>query len=117
MVEGSCHCGKIRIEVEAAPEKVTDCNCSICRRYGTLWAYYPPRQVRIIEDVPTQTYQWDDRSLYFHRCAECGCVTHWSPVDPARDRMGINANLLPPDVLAAAQVHHLDGASYGGFTR
>jgi hypothetical protein len=31
--------------------------------------------------------------------------------------MGINARLLAPAVLAAAQVEHLDGASWGGFTR
>jgi hypothetical protein len=116
MVEASCHCGKVRIEIDTAPEEVTDSNCSICRRYGTLWAYYSPRQVRIAEAVPTQTYQWDDRALYFHRCADCGCVTHWSPVDPARDRMGVNANLLPLAVLAAARVHLLDGAGWGDYT-
>src|ERR1700759_1598163 len=115
MIEGSCHCGKVRIEVDTAPDEVTDCNCSICRRYGVLWAYYSPMaRVRITAETPTQTYQWDDRSLYFQRCAECGCVTHWSPVDPTRDRMGINARLLAPAVLAAARVKHLDGASWGG---
>jgi hypothetical protein len=117
MVEGSCHCRKITLQIDAAPAEVTDCNCSICRRYGTLWAYYAPKQVRITETVPTQTYMWDDRSIAFHRCPDCGCVTHWSPVDPARNRMGINARLLAPDVLAGARVHHIDGASYGGFTR
>lgn len=117
MVEGSCHCGKIKLQIDVAPEEVTDCNCSICRRYGTLWAYYSPKQVRIAETVPAQTYQWDDRSLYFHRCAECGCVTHWSPVDPARDRMGVNMRLFAPGVLGAARVRHIDGASYGNFTR
>ena len=116
MVEGSCHCGKIKLQIDTAPVEVTDCNCSICRRYGTLWAYYKLDQVRITEAVPTQTYQWDDKALYFHRCADCGCVTHWSPVDPARNRMGINARLLAPAVIAAAQVEHLDGASYGGYT-
>src|ERR1700710_69881 len=113
IVKGSCHCGKVQFELDTAPEEVTDCNCSICRRYGTLWAYYSPRQVRITQAVPTETYQWDDRSLYFHRCAECGCVTHWSPVDATRDRMGVNANLLPLAVLAAARVHFLDGAGWG----
>ena len=116
MIEASCHCGSVKLEITPGPETVTDCNCSICRRYGTLWVYYAPRQVRITEDVATQTYQWDDRSLYFHRCAECGCVTHWSPVDPTRDRMGINANLLSLDILAAARVHFLDGAAWGDYT-
>jgi hypothetical protein len=33
-----CHCGAVRISVEPAPTEITD--CSICRRYGALWAYY-----------------------------------------------------------------------------
>ena len=117
MVEGSCHCGKVRLKIDTAPAEVTDCNCSICRRYGTFWAYYSPRQVRIAEDIPTQVYMWDERAIEFHRCAECGCVTHWSAVDKTRDRMGINARLLDPAVLAAARVRRNDGASWGGYTR
>ncbi len=117
MVEGSCHCGKVRIEIDTAPEEVTDCNCSICRRYGVLWAYYAPTQVRIAEAASTHTYRWDDHSLAFHRCAECGCVTHWSATNPTHPRMGVNARLLAPEILAAARVHHYDGASVGNFTR
>ena len=43
-VTGSCHCGAVRFEVDA-PEWVMDCNCSHCRLYGGLWAYYPQREV------------------------------------------------------------------------
>ena len=116
MVEGSCHCGKVRISVETAPAEVTSCNCSICRRSGGLWAYYSPKNVQIDEAVPTDTYVWGDRMLTLHRCAECGCVTHWSPSDPAYGRMGINARLLEPAVLAAARVKQVYGASFGGTT-
>ena len=116
MVAASCHCGAVLLEIEAAPTEVTDCNCSICRRYGVLWAYYSPRQVRLLPPgAATDTYMWNDRSLAFHRCPTCGCVTHWSAVDPAYDRMGVNARLLPPDVLAQARVRHLDGAVSGQY--
>ena len=40
-VTGSCHCGRVTIAVPAAPEWVARCNCSICRRLGSLVAYYP----------------------------------------------------------------------------
>ena len=110
MIEASCHCGAVRFEVEA-PTEVTDCNCSICRRYGVLWAYYSPRAVRrVAPEGPTAIYMWDDREIEFHHCATCGCVTHWAPADGVRDRMGINARLMEPKVLAAARVRHLDGA-------
>jgi len=47
-LSGSCHCGAVVVNVARRPRQLTDCNCSICRRYGTLWAYYsPPRQWRL----------------------------------------------------------------------
>lgn len=111
-VEASCHCGAVRFTLDAAPEAVTDCNCSICRRYGVLWAYYSPRQVRFEPSPPpTDTYLWGDRGIAFHRCRTCGCVTHWSAVEPGHDRMAINARLLEPAVLVAARVRHHDGAA------
>ncbi|HXC56788.1 MAG TPA: GFA family protein [Rhizomicrobium sp.] len=110
MIQASCHCGAVRLEIAQAPATVTDCNCSICRRMGTLWAYYAPDLVRVTG--ATDIYMWDDKSIRFHRCKVCGNVTHWSPVDPARARMGVNARLMAPDILAAASVHKLDGASF-----
>jgi len=57
MIEASCHCGAVRFAVEAAPDDVNDCNCSICRRYGTLWGYYQRPQVRFAaENEPTDIY-------------------------------------------------------------
>jgi len=117
MVEASCHCGKIKLEIDIAPDEVTDCNCSICRRYGTLWAYYQWTQVRLAADGATDTYQWDDKAITFHRCSDCGCVVCWdSAQHPRQGRMGVNARLLKPDVLAPIRVFHLDGASHGGYT-
>jgi hypothetical protein len=109
MIEGSCHCGRVKTELPEPPETVTDCNCSICRRYGVLWVYYPLDQVHVTGGR-TDVYMWDDKSIEFHRCTNCGCVTHWAPVDPALKRMGVNARLMTPEVVARAQVRHLDGA-------
>lgn len=111
MIESSCHCGAVRLQIATPPQTVTDCNCSICRRYGVLWAYYSPSDVRIVPPSgATAIYMWDDKSIEFHRCKICGCVTHWAPVDKARDRMGVNARLMAPEIVAAARVRHLDGA-------
>ena len=74
MIEASCHCGAVRLICETAPAEVTHCNCSICRRYGVLWAYYSPRSVHLMPaDARTDTYMWDDRAIAFHRCRTCGC--------------------------------------------
>lgn len=109
-VEGSCHCGAVTLTLARAPTELTSCNCSICRRLGTLWAYYAPTDVRITGE--TATYRWGDETLDFHRCIRCGCATHWSPrPGRAQGRMGIHARLLSPEVVAAARVRRLDGAS------
>ena len=111
MTTASCHCGAVALQLARAPDTVTDCNCSICRRYGVLWAYYSPSDVAITPaDGATQVYMWDDRSIEFHRCRTCGCVTHWAAVDKSIDRMGVNARLMPMEALALARVRRLDGA-------
>ncbi len=116
MVEASCHCGAVRMQIAAAPTEVTDCNCSICRRYGVLWAYYSPKEVRIVPTSgATEIYFWDDHSLDFHRCKVCGCVTHWAAVDPSVDRMGVNSRLMSLEVRAGARVRRLDGAATGKY--
>jgi hypothetical protein len=111
MIQASCHCGGISLELTVAPREITECNCSICRRYGVLWAYYHPNQVRLIPPaLSTNVYVWDDRTIEFHRCGNCGCVSHWTAVDPNANRMGVNARLLPPELIFGLRVRHLDGA-------
>jgi hypothetical protein len=116
MPELTCHCGAVRIDVETAPTEVTSCNCSICRRTGALLAYYSPRQVRFTPaPPPTDTYMWGDKSILFHRCKTCGCHTHWTPVDPTYDRMGVNMRLADPAILAKARIRPFDGADTWKF--
>lgn len=110
MTTATCHCGAVRLELTSRPTEVTDCNCSICRRYGVLWAYYHPADVSVTAPEGQDEYMWDDRSIAFLRCRACGCVTHWAPVNREPDRMGINARLLEPVDIADARIRHLDGA-------
>jgi len=116
MIEASCHCGAVRLTMARAPDAVTDCNCSICRRLGALWAYYDPADVRLLApEMALESYVRRDGSadLAFRRCRTCGCTVDWRPLagrDPGR--MGVNARLLPAEILAAAHVRRLDGAAW-----
>ena len=111
MIEATCHCGAVRFQIAHAPETVTDCNCSICRRTGALWAYYDPAEVTLMTPkADIGGYVWGDRMLTLHHCTVCGCTTHWSPMDRTHPRMGVNARLFEPQVLASARVRHFDGA-------
>ena len=113
MIEATCHCGAVSIEVPRAPTELTSCNCSICRRTGGLWSYWSPKEVKI--RGATATYRWGDETLDLHRCVTCGCLTHWSPLDPASDRMGVNARLMDPKIVEAARVRRFDGADTWKF--
>jgi len=108
-IESSCDCGAVRLTMARTPEEVTDCNCSLCRRYGALWAYYAPRDVQV-RSGETDIYTRGPRHIEFHRCKHCGCITHWSAVDRSREHMGVNARLMEPEVLQQARLRHLDGA-------
>jgi hypothetical protein len=112
MIATTCHCGAVCIEIPYVPETLTECNCSICRRYGVLWAYFQRPEVKITAAPgATRAYAWGEKSLQFVRCATCGCVTHWEPTVTARgERVGINARNFAPAQLGAVRVRHLDGA-------
>lgn len=112
----SCHCGAVSLKLPAPPEEVTNCNCSLCRRYGVLWAYYPIVDVTLVAEHPsTDTYAWNGKNVDFHRCGTCGCLTHWYPRHPDRTRMGINARLIDLEVLVKAAMKYKDSAGTGLF--
>ena len=110
--EGSCHCGAVRLVLPAAPETATECNCSICRRLGALWSFYPVGSVQIHgHPENTQDYLWGARTLRTMRCARCGVATHWEPLDPHADpRIGVNLRNFDPQLVARVRVRHFDGA-------
>ncbi|MEP7155671.1 MAG: GFA family protein [Betaproteobacteria bacterium] len=113
MLTATCHCGAVRIDVPNPPLKVSDCNCSICRRYGTRWAYYQSAQVTVhAEPGATRGYSWGRKVLRFVACGTCGCVTHWERIVPVEgSKMGVNARNFEPSVLEGVPVEMLDGAA------
>jgi len=117
LLEGSCHCGAVRLVLPSTPEKATRCNCSLCRRIGGLWAYYEFGTVEITgHPEHTQEYVWGDRTLRTVRCRHCGSVTHWEPFDRELGaRHGVNLANFPPALAASVKVRHFDGADTWAF--
>jgi hypothetical protein len=122
MVRAACHCGTVRITLDPAPSWVLDCNCSICRRYGTLWAYtwdfLGKRSLRatLIQGTDAlEPYIWGDREIGFWRCKMCGCVTHHTALnEPAKIR-GVNARIFVDFDPASVTIHRSDNAHTGRF--
>jgi len=112
MLEATCHCGAVCIQVESAPARVTECNCSVCGRLGALWAYYRSAQAKVVRGAEaTAAYSWGDApSIAFHHCRTCGCTTHYTGLGAdALDRVAVNARLLPLDRAAPVPVRRFDG--------
>ena len=43
--QGSCHCGRIDIEVEGKIDQAMECNCTICSRKGYQLWFVPQAQL------------------------------------------------------------------------
>ena len=116
-VTATCHCGAVCVHVRQAPRVLTQCNCSICRRYGALWAYYRPASVRVeAARSALQSYSWRRRIRIYYRCGTCGCVMHYTyRQERSWSTVGVNAVNFDPGVIAAARVRRLDGAKTWRF--
>lgn len=111
MLEGSCHCGNVKWRFDGMPDGATACNCTICRRYGVLWAYgYEAEGITTSGD--TTAYCWGDKSLGFHFCPNCGCVAYWRSLTQNAQgsrRIAVNLRLAEPDAVAAIPIDHFEG--------
>lgn len=111
-LEGACHCGAVRLRLPSLPESAIKCNCSLCRRVGGLWAYYPFGSVSMTgHPEHTVDYVWGDKTLRTVRCKHCGCVTHWEPIDGEHGaRHGVNLSNFDRRLVESVKIRHFDGA-------
>ena len=112
MLFASCHCGAVQIEVARKPRSLTECTCSICRRYGAQWAYCS-RKTAIVNCAPDaiSAYIWGDKSLEFYHCNTCGCLTHYESTEKSDDsRIAVNARMMSSADIADVKVRTFDGA-------
>lgn len=117
MVEATCHCGNVSIELSHVPDWVISCNCSICFRIGSLWGYYVPEDVSIrFTKEPTATYSWGDEMILFHHCKNCGCLTHYTTTDKSEhQRTVINFRMVDRKITESIHVRKFDGAGSWTF--
>ena len=117
MVRAACHCTALRLEISELPDWVLDCNCTLCRRYGAIWAYPSAGTVKVVagEDA-TETYLWGDRMIAFHRCKACGCVTHFTGQGTSPPRIhGVNTRMIATLDPASVRLIQIDNGHTGYF--
>lgn len=114
---GQCHCGAVSFTYPKTPEFLTQCNCSLCRRFAALWAYEERRNVVLdYADGATVVYVQGDKTLEAHSCATCGSTTHWLSVNGDNNsRMAVNFRLCEPNDIAHIRIRKFDGADTWKF--
>lgn len=115
MIRTSCHCGAVQLEFDKLPKTMTQCNCSVCRRYGAIWASYRRKAVRVVADKrKIAFYSWRRKVRQYYHCKTCGCITHYEMTKKkpdGTDAFVVNMrNIVEPELVADIPIKLLDGA-------
>ncbi len=70
---GGCHCGQVRYTVTLDLERVTECNCSICQKTGTVLGFVPADEFRLDSGADMLTdYTFNKHIIHHAFCKTCG---------------------------------------------
>ena len=111
--EGSCHCGKVRYTVETDLARVIECNCSICRRTGTLLTFVPAAQFKLLSGGDAvQDYQFNRHMIHHFFCTTCGVRSYCGAALPdGKDMRAINVRCLHGVDVKTLTITQYDGAA------
>jgi hypothetical protein len=112
-ISGSCHCGKIAFEAEGEFDKAMECNCSFCRRQGSLLAFVPRDKMQLLTPrSDLSVYFFKDKVIAHYFCDNCGMGPFGEATMPDGTEMtAINLRCAPEVDLAALEITQYDGAS------
>ena len=122
---GSCHCGQITFTFEAEITQALSCNCSLCRRRGSLLSFVPrgaltlrtPASDAAAPDAaardaaaPDAVYRFHTHQIAHHFCPTCGIHTHGEGTAPNGTAMAaINLRCVDQIDLDTLPLHRFDG--------
>lgn len=110
--KGSCHCEKTHWKFDGLIESITACNCTLCRKYGALWAY-GHLDVDITVSGETLAYMRGNKHNGFHFCTSCGCVVYYLANklnEKGQRRMAVNTRMIDdPNQIANLPIDHFEG--------
>lgn len=110
---GSCHCGAVKYQVTMdPPASATACNCSICRRSGTLLAFVPATQFTLEQgDDALVSYTFNKGHIDHNFCKQCGIKAFASgTMRDGTPTRAINLRCVDGVDLDKLEIKHFDGA-------
>jgi len=111
---GGCQCGKVRYEVRMDIAEVIACNCSRCRRLGSLLAFAPATQFKLLSgDTNLTSYEFNRRMIHHRFCSTCGIQSFAIGRNPktGAEMAAINVRCLDDVDADAFKVRKVDGKS------
>lgn len=106
---GGCHCGRVRIEVDApAALDALDCNCSICRMGGFLHLIVPASRFRLLAGADALVeYTFNTGTAKHLFCGTCGIKAFYVPRSNP-DGYDVNVRCLDPATIERVDVTPFD---------
>lgn len=103
----SCHCGAIKLAVDAELTSLEECNCSTCAPSGFVHWKVPVAAVRLVTQKRSlSTYLWRDADGGQHFCPTCGTAMMRSGY---RDHIMVNARRIEGIDVFTLEVRRYDG--------
>ena len=109
--QGSCHCGRVKFEVEGEINGAMACNCSMCQRKGSLLWFVQREKLHLLTpENDANTYMFNKHVIKHRFCPVCGIHPYGEGKDPKGSSMAaINIRCLESIDLAAIPVKNHDG--------
>ena len=111
---GGCQCGKVRYEVNMDIGEVVACNCSRCGRLGSLLAFAPATQFKLLSgDADLTGYDFNRNMIHHKFCSTCGIQSFAIGKNPrtGAEMAAINVRCLDDVDVDALKIKKVDGRS------
>ena len=78
----TCHCNAVEVDINVSGnlDKMLRCNCSLCKRKGTIMSMVKNEDFKIVKGGDKlKLYQFHTKVAKHYFCSLCGNYTHHNP--------------------------------------
>ncbi len=113
MYSGSCQCGAVGYQVIADLSNTITCNCSRCRRLGSILAFTPASAFKLQKGEDNLTeYKFNKHVISHLFCKTCGVQSFSRGTGPdGTETIALNVRCLDGVNVDALQLQKFNGAA------
>lgn len=111
--EVTCHCKKVKVVISAElPTEGMECNCSICKRRGSVLAFYPSALATVTGEDAMTPYTFNKHSITHKFCKECGILPFARADQKGQPFIAVNLRCVEAIDLKTLKMNFVDGAAF-----